>query len=181
MLTWDEKWIYIVTHFVRKGAVMPSKYTLYPQQNAESDENIRRRGSNSSVDSIGYHDAVVATALSKCVFKQGRRTVSPAYMLRESGLLHTKSLDDALPSESKSVTLESCASSDSGIDIAEETDENTMTRMEKERQRGMKVAISLAAQAQDALEREFTAESEGFGEDIRMALESRVWFLRWHS
>jgi hypothetical protein len=163
VLSWDEKWIYIVTHFVRKGAVMPSKYTLYPQQNSASERDMKRRASDSSVDNVGSNEAVVATALSKCVFKQGRRTVSPAYMLQESSLLPSKSLDDALPVGSKPLPLDSCASSDSGIDVADEKDDSPLARTERERQRGMKVAMSLAAQAQNALEMEFTAENEALG------------------
>lgn len=163
VLSWDEKWIYIVTHFVRQGAVIPSKYTLYPQQNSGSEGDMNRRCSDSSVDRVRSNEAVVATALSKCVFKQGRRTVSPAYMLRESGLLPAKSLDDALPVGPKSLPLDSCASSDSGIDVADEKDETPLERVERERQRGMKVAMSLAAQAQNALEMEFTAENEALG------------------
>lgn len=164
VLSWDEKWIYIVTHFVRKGAVMPSKYTLYPQQNSASEGNIKHHGSDASVDSVSGNEAVVATALSKCVFKQGRRTVSPAFMLRESGLLPTKSLDDTLESgDSTRPSLDSCASSDSGVDVADKKDDSPSARLESERQRGMKVAMSLAAQAQNALEMEFTAENEALG------------------
>jgi hypothetical protein len=163
VLSWDEKWFYIVTHFVRKGAVMPSKYTLYPQQNSR-EQDIKRRGSTSSVDSMDGNEAVVATALSKCVFKQGRRTVSPALMLKHSGLLPAnKSLDDLLPQEPETVLpVLSCASSDSGIDMHEDSDEeDELARVETERQRGMKV--TLANQAQNALEMEFTAESEALG------------------
>jgi hypothetical protein len=164
ILSWDEKWIYIVTHFVRKGAVLPSKYTLYPQQNS-GEEEMKRRDSTSSIDSMDGNEAVVATALSKCVFKQGRRTISPALMLRESGLLPTKSLDDALPREVDQVPIPSCSSSDSGIDVAddEEEEDSELDRIEKERQRGMRVAFTLASQSQNALEMEFTAESEALG------------------
>jgi hypothetical protein len=162
ILSWDEKWIYIVTHFVRKGAVLPRKYTLYPQQNS-GDEDMKRRDSTSSVDSMDGNEAVVATALSKCVFKQGRRTISPALMLRESGLLPTKSLDDALPREVEQVPIPSCSSSDSGIDVADDEEETELDRIEKERQRGMRVAFTLASQSQNALEMEFTADSEALG------------------
>jgi hypothetical protein len=162
ILSWDEKWIYIVTHFVRKGAVLPRKYTLYPQQNS-GDEDMKRRDSTTSVDSMDGNEAVVATALSKCVFKQGRRTISPAFMLRESGLLPTKSLDDALPREVEQVPIPSCSSSDSGIDVANDEEETELDRIEKERQRGMRVAFTLASQSQNALKMEFTAENEALG------------------
>lgn len=162
ILSWDEKWIYIVTHFVREGAVMPKKYTLYPQQNTVKDD-IKRRHSTSSVDSADGNEAVVATALSKCVFKQGRRTVSPALMLLKSGLLPCENLDEALPREPAPISLDSCASSDSGIDVVEGKEESELDLIESERQRGLRVATTLAAQGQSALEREFTAESDALG------------------
>jgi len=170
VLSWDEKWIYIITHFVRKGAVRPRKYTLYPQQNrnmssGEEDEEIKRRDSTSSVDSMDGNEAVVATALSKCVFKQGRRTVSPAFMLKKSGLLPTKSLDDTLAhsTEFSGVSLDSCSSSDSGIDVTDGKEESDLEKIEKERQRGMQLAVTLAAKGQNALEMEFTAENQALG------------------
>lgn len=162
VLSWDEKWIYIVTHFVRKGAVLPRKYTLYPQQNS-GNEDMKRRGSTFSDDSIDSNEAVVATALSKCVFKQGRRTISPAFMLKKSGLLPTKSLDDTLAHEIEQVSVDSCSSSDSGIDVGDDKVESELEKIDKERQRGMRVAFTLASQSQNALEMEFTAESEALG------------------
>ena len=165
ILSWDEKWVYIVTHFVRKDAVTPRNYSLYPQQNSAYADDINRRESTSSVDSMQSNDAVVATALSKCVFKQGRRTVSPALMLKQSGLLPTESLDDTLAHNCEPISLDSCASSDSGIGMGEERDcdDSELERIEKERQRGMKIAVTLAAAGQNALEMEFTAESEALG------------------
>ncbi|KUJ13536.1 uncharacterized protein LY89DRAFT_591482 [Mollisia scopiformis] len=163
VLSWDEKWIYIVTHFVRKGAVMPKKYTLYPQQNSGDEDEIKRRDSTSSVDSMDGNEAVVATALSKCVFKQGRRTISPAFMLKQSGLLPTKSLDDVLATDVEPISIDSCSSSDSGIDVGDSKEESDLERIERERQRGMRVAFSLTNQPQNALEMEFTAESEALG------------------
>ncbi|CZT10054.1 hypothetical protein WAI453_006401 [Rhynchosporium graminicola] len=165
VLSWDEKWIYIVTHFVRKGAVLPNKYTLYPQQNM-SEEDIKRRGSAIKLDSVDGHEAVVATALSKCVFKSGRRTVSPAMMLLKSGLLPAECLDAALPRAPSPVSMVSCASSDSGIDLEEEKEERNLSEIEiieQERQRGLRIAFTLAAQGQTALEKEFTAEGDALG------------------
>lgn len=162
VLSWDEKWIYIVTHFVRKGAVMPRKYTLYPEQNAGAEE-IKRRGSADSVESMDGNEAVVATALSKCVFKQGRRTVSPAFMLKQSGFLPVKSLDDVLPTAEP--PMDSCTSSDSGIDVkdGEDHEESELEWVEKERLRGMRVAFTLSNKAQKDLEDEFTAENDALG------------------
>lgn len=172
VLTWDEKWIYIVTHFVRKGAVMPNQYTMYPQQNSsQKDLKTGTGAAASSDDSTAANEAVVATALSKCVFKQGRRTVSPAFILHKSGLLPCKPLDEASPQAVESqavetVIFDSCASSDSGIDVAEGKEESELTELEiieNERLRGMRVASTLSAKGQSALEMEFTAEGDALG------------------
>ena len=166
ILSWDEKWIYIVTHFVRKGAVLPGNYSLYPQQNDSEllNPELKRNLSTFSVDSMVCNEAVVATALSKCVFKQGRRTVSPALMLKQSNLLPQKSLDDMLPQMEKIPDVRSSASSDSGIEVdAGDEEESISESLEKERQRGMRIAVTLAAQGQDALELEFTAAGEALG------------------
>jgi hypothetical protein len=165
ILSWDEKWIYVVTHFVRKGAVMPRRYTLYPQQNGAEQEEMKRRGSDSSMDSMDGNDSVVATALSKCVFKTGRRTISPNLMLRLSGLLPTEELAEKFAGDTGSGATVSSASSDSGIDMSNDQDgeETEADRIENERQRGMKIAASLASKAQTDLENEFTAENDALG------------------
>lgn len=162
VLTWDEKWIYIVTHFVRKGAVLPRTYTLYPQQNSRA-QLAQCQDDKLNVHSESSNEAVVATALSKCVFKQGRRTIPPAFMLLKSGLLPCTSLDEALPRGSEGNPLSSCASSDSGIDVAESVEATDLELIEAERQRGMRVAYTLAAQGQQALEMEFSGEKDALG------------------
>ena len=148
ILSWDEKWVYIVTHFVRQGAAKPKSYSLYPEQGGqmsalEEDESMLRRvsiDSNSSTeDESGFKPdkQIYATALSKCVFKSGRKTVSPEFMLRISGLL-PGSLDEAMGED----------------DTAQE-----LREIEFQRKRGMKIASQLAAQNQQALEEEFRGGS----------------------
>jgi len=102
VLCWDRKWLYIVTHFVEQGAVVPSGYTLQPpwygksnwfrsllplsrkrKEDGEAKTNSSRL--NGKVDSV--HPSVFATAISKCVLKKGRRTISPECLLVASGLL----------------------------------------------------------------------------------------------
>jgi hypothetical protein len=160
ILSWDEKWIYIVTHFVRKDTVKPRKYALYPTQNRAA-KGIQEKTSDASTKNLEASN-IVATALSKCVFKSGRMTVSPALMLKESGLLTIgsemtdKAVDDtSLPA--------SCGSSDSGIDMGSEIGEQMLGRVERERQRGLKVAAGLESRSQTDLENEFTAEQEALG------------------
>ncbi|TQS36261.1 hypothetical protein Golomagni_03294 [Golovinomyces magnicellulatus] len=143
ILSWDEKWIYLITHFVRKGTANPKEFSLYPEQNPgpkvpTEDEGEKLAEKRASMDEMNCHPGVVATALSKCVFKSGRRTVSPAYMLRNSGIL--------LPeSEDKSSELN-------------EEDLSKIDSIEKERVRAMESARPLANEAIQALELEFTGE-----------------------
>ncbi|KAI3326846.1 capsule polysaccharide biosynthesis protein [Xylariaceae sp. AK1471] len=63
VLSWDRKWMYIVTHFVEKGAVKPG---------AKPEE---------------WEKKIHASAVSKYVFKVGRLTVHPAILLEASGML----------------------------------------------------------------------------------------------
>lgn len=80
VISWDEKWIYTVTHFVRKDTVRPRRFTLLPPTHYSP-----RQGKLQ--DLARKEDAIFASALSKCVWKKGRRTVSPEIMLQVSGLL----------------------------------------------------------------------------------------------
>ena len=78
VLSWDRKWVYIVTHFVRKDTVRPRHFSMYPKQKNEN-------GGTRYVDN--KEDAVIASAISKIVFKKGRLTIPPEIMLQASGLL----------------------------------------------------------------------------------------------
>ncbi|KAH8695528.1 hypothetical protein BGW36DRAFT_299836 [Talaromyces proteolyticus] len=80
VLSWDEKWMYTVTHFVRKDTHRPRSFTLLPPNYYSP-----RQGKLN--DLARKEDAIFASALSKCVWKKGRRTVSPEIMLQVSGLL----------------------------------------------------------------------------------------------
>lgn len=171
VLSWDEKWIYLITHFVRKGAVKPKDYSLYPEQNPLAEEMTEAEGEKHAerqmgLDSLSCHPGVVATALSKCVFKSGRRTVAPAFMFKKSGILppvsrsklspKTRGSDPSSTGSESELYSESCKSSDSGIAIGNEEEETAIDRVEKERARGMEIAQCLSGKAQSALELEFT-------------------------
>ncbi|KAK7985291.1 hypothetical protein PG996_005467 [Apiospora saccharicola] len=136
ILSWDEKWIYIATHFVRKGAAKPKSYSLYPQQNQEISAGEELYDQNA----VDTNKAIFATAISKCVFKSGRKTVAPELMMQIAGLLPTPSAGAA--NEKRS---------------AEELDEvsSTLLKIEQQRQRGLKTAQVLGNESQATLEAEF--------------------------
>ncbi|GAD95384.1 conserved hypothetical protein [Paecilomyces variotii No. 5] len=80
ILSWDEKWLYIVSHFVERNEFRPSQFYL------------QKRNSRISPRSKTLHtdDAVkkvFASSLSRYVFKQGRKTFPPEQMFTKCGLL----------------------------------------------------------------------------------------------
>ncbi|KAG9503074.1 hypothetical protein J7337_005912 [Fusarium musae] len=80
ILCWDRKWLYIVTHYIPKGAAKPTSW-LDPTFN-----KVSARGPQDAAG--GWEKKIYATAISKYVFKLGRFTVNPAIMLGgASGLL----------------------------------------------------------------------------------------------
>lgn len=121
ILSWDEKWLYIVTHFAKPSAAHSARSSLYPEtgrvQMSTHDEN-QKMGSK-------CERAVFATAISKCVFKSGRKTVCPDQMLRLSGLLSPDGETKDCPS------------------------------IEARRRTGLLTCRALAAENQKALEEEF--------------------------
>jgi hypothetical protein len=129
LLSWDDKWVYIVTHFVRKDAAKPRSFSLYPPDSdaSESPEfaGIGTPGVEATDHKFRPEKELFATALSKCVFKSGRETVAPTTMLQLSGLLGSDLADDEL------------------------------FYIEKQRREGWRTASVLAAQNQIALETEF--------------------------
>lgn len=139
VLAWDEKWIYIVTHFVRKDAAKPRSYTLYPQQN---DRKSVGGGASPLVsDDAPPEKQLFATALSKCVFKSGRKTVAPEMMLQMSGLLPVPPTPGAADEKRSASELETVA--------------QTLRDVESRRQQGLEVARALAADSQQGLEAQF--------------------------
>ena len=77
VLAWDRKWMYIVTHFVEKGAVKPKSWDAGKFGPTRKDDG----------NPQDFEKRIYATAVSKYVFKVGRLTVHPAIVIGASGLL----------------------------------------------------------------------------------------------
>ncbi|RAK71484.1 thioesterase family protein [Aspergillus fijiensis CBS 313.89] len=136
VLTWDDKWLYIVSYFVKPGG---------RHATAEIPET-----------------QILASAMSKYVFKKGRQTMEPDGVLRNLGLLAES--DEAIPAaaaapapapapapaaESLSSTpalpqqdLRDHAGATSGAKQA--VDRWSWAHVESERQRGLVVAAHMA-------------------------------------
>lgn len=200
VLSWDRKWVYMVTHFVRKDAVKPRRFSMYPNQK-NKDAGTRR------VDN--KEDAVIASALSKIVFKKGRLTIPPEVMLQASGLLPPRPADLALlqtqvyPAPTKhniaqqifdmpfrafeklDIVWEAARNNllpepeqprDESRDASpdgtalEKVSEWTWMKVEEERIRGLEMASKLGGL--EGLPREFTAEADALGKHSDL-----WWFL----
>jgi hypothetical protein len=195
VLSWDEKWLYLVSHFVRKGRVCPSSYTLYPEQKSG------KAGVNTPART---DDPIIASALSKCVFKKGRLTIPPAIMMEASGLLPSRPTNVTLlrtdlyyKASKKSIAAEAIdmplrafekldsvwdaakrsflpdldgAKREAADDLAKIRAETwTWEKIEGERRRGLELAKLL--RGLDGLDMEFTADSDALG------THSDMWWL----
>lgn len=170
ILAWDEKWFYVVTHFVEKDASMPRKYTLYPQQETKearetwaSRDSSRRSSAASNIsdeinaaedEKAARQPKVYATVLSKCVCKQGRKTLKPDAMLKLSKLL--PEMDEEI--------LDAQDTFVSQLGSIMENNKASLNRVEEERVRGMQiVGQMLSGGGQADLEGEFDGNAEVLG------------------
>ena len=150
ILSWDDKWLYIITHFVRRGSrIRPKRYTLYPRQiNHLENQDRKRESSQQSAKSAKEPSRIdgssndltklpiCASALSKIVFKNGRITIRPRDLLEASNLLPLATTDGPRTQEKKNAALSE--------------------QIETERQRGLQQACLLGQQI--GLENEFRTD-----------------------
>ena len=189
VLAWDRKWIYLVSHIVKKGAVKPPGYSQQPGKkpgkarvSSKSASAGPLHPSASSASGPAAHPAIFATSIAKYVFKSGRITIPPELVLQHGELLPPKpeGLDDPsttaspvieateMTNEAAAATVQSIASLNgeeivSGPPDAADSSTWTWERIEAERLRGMKIAQHYAEL--DQLHSEFTADTvEALGE-----------------
>lgn len=178
VLTWDHKWMYVIGHFVKKGTVKPKSYTLQPWRKVKELMEMERNGhvSDATTGIQGSHPAILATGISKYVFKKGRLTIPPERVMRASGLLPPRPADQETPPVSMTPNQEDTSNDAAIASLAADltpanagevmaaslmaenanSDEWTWERVEKERQRGMKIAELY--NGLDMLNEEFTGD-----------------------
>ncbi|KAI0096067.1 capsule polysaccharide biosynthesis protein [Nemania sp. FL0031] len=133
ILSWDRKWLYIVTHFVEKGAVKPRSWDAEPC-------GPTRKTAGETRD---WEKKIFTTAVTTYVFKLGRLTIHPATMLGASGLLPERPGGWTINRTGDHVPAQS------GLRVAdasgdEKPTEWTWERTEMERQKGMEYARHFA-------------------------------------
>ncbi|KAH6722551.1 hypothetical protein BKA61DRAFT_592814 [Leptodontidium sp. MPI-SDFR-AT-0119] len=156
LLCWDRKWIYVVTHFVKKGTVKPSAYILTDGSwFGKGYKTVKGQGKSREVD----EKAIFASAISKYVIKLGRLTIHPEVSLNASGLLPPKPGGWAtMAGPSGESTPETLEADGTETPESEQSDEWDWKRIERENKRGLKFAAHFAAL--DALNQEFTGSQQ---------------------
>lgn len=85
VLSWDEKWIYLVSHFVEKGRVRPEGYMF------QGGSGKGKKGKGNGKMEEKY---VLASSIARYVFKNGRKTIPPSKPLVDCNLLPLPPLSD---------------------------------------------------------------------------------------
>lgn len=185
LLTWDNKWIYVISHIVKKGSKKPSKYALQPWKKAS------KKPATNTPNSEGEKDmtkAIFASSIAKYVVKKGRLTIAPEIVLQRSDLLPPKPANLPAPpvvadspatgqgtpatvSSPENLAAQVTASLSSSADVegkasddAQDTiqDEGmTWEQVEKERLRGLEIAQHFDGLT--ALHGEFGSDEEVLG------------------
>lgn len=98
LLAWDRKWIYLVSHIVKKGAIKPDSYVLQPWKKS------KRRSEDVEKDDEDLSKHILATSVARYVFKKGRLTINPEIVLERSHLLPPRPEGVGLPPRSEAQT-----------------------------------------------------------------------------
>lgn len=149
VLCWDRKWVYVVSHFVKKGTVKPSSYILTDGSwfGGKGYQAVSGEGNAADVD----EKAIFASAISKYVVKLGRLTVHPEVLLGASGVLPER------PGGWATMSGESGESTPEIIEEGYESEpggEWDWRRVVAEKQRGLRFVEQFAAM--DELHHEFS-------------------------
>ena len=131
VLCWDRKWVYIITHFVPKGTAKPTEW-LDP-----GFRGVKVRGPSDAAG--GWERKIIATGISKYVFKVGRFTVHPALMMGDSDMLPER--PGGWMSGENQVGDEAADVSDVNLSVEGEWD---WRRVEAQRRKGMELANNFA-------------------------------------
>ena len=91
ILSWDRKWLYCVSHVVRKGAIKPIKYVLQPWKKGK----LRAADVKQDEEDLTRH--VFASSIARYIFKKARLTINPEIVLERSRLLPRRPEGIGLP------------------------------------------------------------------------------------
>lgn len=93
IIGWDQKWCFVVSHFVKEGAFRPRAFSdqgkgVKGKKEFRDENGDLEKGHCGETESDGDgKDAVLAVVMGKMVFKNGRKTIPPAEFLSHCGLV----------------------------------------------------------------------------------------------
>ncbi|KAH8588206.1 hypothetical protein B0O99DRAFT_525415 [Bisporella sp. PMI_857] len=153
VLCWDKKWLYIVSHFVTKGETAP---VACKQRSSKREPEVnRRRQSRENEGNMPFQmeksrssKLIRASALSKYVFKQGRRTKPPEEVMKELNLIPP-------PPDHIFELAKDCKTTEDSQEIPYA--EWDWHRIQQENERGLKIASQF--DGMDALHETFSGDS----------------------
>lgn len=161
VLSWDRKWLYLVSHVVKKGAIKPDSYVLQPWKKGKSNKQQSDNKKSDEQEDLKKH--VFATSIARYVMKKGRLTVNPEIILERSRLLPKRPegvglpprtedsvvptpaaegtpAGDAAVSSPEQIASEVSSKLGNAAGAAKEDEDWTWEMMEAERLRGLKMA-----------------------------------------
>ncbi|PNP61425.1 hypothetical protein FNYG_13820 [Fusarium nygamai] len=80
VLSWDEKWLYVVTHFVKFGVFRPTEFVLQPKKMSKTAKGHDK-------EEVDMLKSVYASSVARYVFKNNGRTIPLEEALRKCNLL----------------------------------------------------------------------------------------------
>jgi hypothetical protein len=162
ILSWDRKWLYLVSHIVKKGAIKPDSYVLQPWKNKGKRRAVGDAKKSDDREEEDLKKHVYATSIARYVMKKGRLTVNPEIILERSRLLPARPESVGLPPRSEDSVVTTPAGGDTPVGdkagsgseqiaagvseklgggaVVEGEDGWTWEHMEAERLRGLKMA-----------------------------------------
>ncbi|KAG9235057.1 hypothetical protein BJ875DRAFT_283722 [Amylocarpus encephaloides] len=155
VLCWDRKWIYVVSHFVKKGTVKPKAYILEDGSLFGKKGFKQVRGDGKIRSKEVDEKSIFATGISKYVVKLGRLTTHPEVLLQSSNILPPKPGGWATmsgPSGESTPEVLEVEAPEEVVDL--KSTEWDWKRIEAENKKGLKFAAHFAAL--DELHHEFT-------------------------
>lgn len=161
VLSWDRKWLYTVSHIIKKGAIKPDSYVLQPWKNGKGSK--KKTSKAGEEEDLTKH--IFATSMARYVFKKGRLTINPEIVLERSRLLPPRPAGIGFPPRSEATDSDNAAATPftpatpatstsangtaigeeldsklAGVKSAESDDGWTWDDMERERLRGLEMA-----------------------------------------
>ncbi|KAI9826785.1 MAG: hypothetical protein M1819_007256 [Sarea resinae] len=137
VLTWDDKWLYVVSHFVEKGAIHVTPAFGPGEESVVAADAAAAAAADGDKERARVHvpeTAIYSSAIARYVFKEGRITVAPSVVLEEAGFLPSSA-------NSEEETEGTRAEVEGDVRVLERS---TCTQVEEERRKGEKFARALA-------------------------------------